>query len=63
LVAISSGWMLAAWAAGFAQSVTSTAIAAPSDIIRPQVRSRATIEAKFIKALVPHISGNIAGKP
>jgi hypothetical protein len=55
LVAISSGWTLAAYATGFVQSAKSNVIAAPSDIIRPQARSRTIIEAKFIKALTPQI--------
>src|SRR5436190_22724586 len=48
--------MLAARAAGLAQRMTNTADAAASDITRrPPMRSRATIKAKFINALMPDI--------
>jgi hypothetical protein len=55
--------MLAAREAGLAQRATSTADAAASDVIRrPPMRSRATIKAKFIKALMPDILP-IVGEP
>src|SRR6266446_1600752 len=55
--------MLAARAAGVAQTLAATPSAANSDIIwRPRPRNRATIEAKFIKALMRSI-GTIPGNP